>query len=81
MNREVLYLVGIFAVGCVAIMFRSISFNLAGERFVARLRKKVKFSRRIQNPVYYVLCYYLTSSFLPSSTRRWASLTRIGESV
>ena len=44
MNREVLYLVGIFLVGCLAILFRSICFNLAGERFVARLRKKVKFT-------------------------------------
>lgn len=41
MNREVLYLVGIFFVGCLAIIVRAISFNLAGERFVARLRKKV----------------------------------------
>ena len=46
MNREVLYLVGIFFVGCVAIIFRSISFNLAGERFVARLRKKVTISEK-----------------------------------
>ena len=49
MNREVLYLVGIFFVGCVAIIFRSISFNLAGERFVARLRKKVMISRKNSN--------------------------------
>ena len=41
MNQEVLYLVGIFFIGCLAIMFRAISFNLAGERFVARLRTKV----------------------------------------
>ena len=41
MNLEVVYLVAIFAVGCVAITFRSILFNLAGERFVARLRTKV----------------------------------------
>ena len=49
MNQEVLYLVGIFFVGCVAIIFRSISFNLAGERFVARLRKKVMISRKNSN--------------------------------
>ena len=41
MNRIVLYLVAIFFVGCTAIMIRSVMFNLAGERFVARLRKKV----------------------------------------
>lgn len=41
MNREVLYLVAIFVVGCIAITFRAIMFNLAGERFVARLRKQV----------------------------------------
>ena len=36
-----LILVGLFAVASVAAMFRSYCFNLAGERFVARLRKKV----------------------------------------
>lgn len=41
MNREVLYLVAVFVVGCIAITFRAIMFNLAGERFVARLRKQV----------------------------------------
>lgn len=41
MNHEVLYLVGIFTVGCIAIMFRAIMFNWAGERFVARLRSQV----------------------------------------
>ena len=41
MNHEVLYLVAIFVVGCIAITFRAIMFNLAGERFVARLRKQV----------------------------------------
>ena len=41
MNHEVLYLVAVFVVGCTAITFRSIMFNLAGERFVARIRKQV----------------------------------------
>lgn len=41
MNHEVLILVAIFVVGCIAIGFRGILFNLAGERFVARLRQKV----------------------------------------
>ena len=58
MNREVLYLVGIFFVGCVAIIFRSISFNLAGERFVARLRKKVIiFNGNFLKSNVYVLCF------------------------
>lgn len=42
MNCEVLYLVAVFVVGCIAITFRAIMFNLAGERFVARLRKQVR---------------------------------------
>ena len=41
MSREVLVLVGLFAVASVAAMIRSYCFNVAGERFVARLRKKV----------------------------------------
>jgi len=42
MNQEVVYLVAIFAVGAIAVSFRSILFNMSGERFVARLRKNVK---------------------------------------
>lgn len=41
MNHEVLYLVAIFTVGSLATGLRAIMFNLAGEKFVARLRKKV----------------------------------------
>lgn len=41
MNHEVLYLVAIFVGGSIAVTFRAISFNLAGEKFVARLRKQV----------------------------------------
>ncbi len=41
MNIEVVYLVAIFAVGCIAVTFRAILFNISGERFVARLRTKV----------------------------------------
>lgn len=41
MNMEVVKLVAIFAAGCVALTFRSILFNMSGERFVARLRRKL----------------------------------------
>lgn len=41
MNREVLILVAVFVVGSIGVTFRAIVFNLAGERFIARLRKQV----------------------------------------
>ena len=41
MNQEVLILLGVFVVGAIATLIRAILFNLAGERFVARLRKNV----------------------------------------
>ena len=41
MNQEVLILLGVFVVGAIATLIRTILFNLAGERFVARLRKNV----------------------------------------
>ncbi len=41
MNRMVVYLILVFVVGSVGVMARQILFNLAGERFVARLRKQV----------------------------------------
>ncbi|XP_019857036.1 PREDICTED: ABC transporter B family member 25-like isoform X2 [Amphimedon queenslandica] len=41
MSREVLVLVGLFLVVSVASMFRAICFTLAGERFVARIRKNL----------------------------------------
>jgi len=41
MNHMVTYLILIFIVGSTAVMIRQILFNLAGERFVARLRKQV----------------------------------------
>lgn len=41
MNQEVLILLSVFIVGAVATLARAILFNLAGERFVARLRKNV----------------------------------------
>ena len=41
MNREVLLLVGLFMGASLAAMVRNIAFTLAGERFVARLRKNV----------------------------------------
>ena len=41
MNREVLLLVALFMGASLAAMVRNIAFNLAGERFVARLRKNV----------------------------------------
>lgn len=41
MNREVLLLVAIFVVASLAAMIRNIAFTLAGERFVARLRRNV----------------------------------------
>ncbi len=66
MNQEVLYLVGIFFVGCVAIIFRSISFNLAGERFVARLRKKVTIEFKLQF-MYYVLLLALYCNNQPGN--------------
>ena len=42
MNKDVLYLVGVFVLTCVAAMLRSYCFNVAGERFVARLRRNVR---------------------------------------
>ena len=41
MNRTVLILVGLFGVASVAGTFRNYLFTVAGERFVARLRKNV----------------------------------------
>ena len=41
MSREVLVLVGLFLVVSLASMCRAICFTLAGERFVARIRKNV----------------------------------------
>ena len=46
MNQEVLILFAVFVVGAVATLVRTILFNLAGERFVARLRKNVSQSRK-----------------------------------
>ena len=41
MNQEVLLLVGVFLAASITSLFRAMLFGLAGERFVARLRKKV----------------------------------------
>ena len=41
MNQQVLILFTVFVLGAVSTLFRGILFNMAGERFVARLRKKV----------------------------------------
>ena len=45
MNRMVVYLILVFVVGSVGVMLRQILFNLAGERFVARLRKQVRLKK------------------------------------
>ena len=67
MNREVLYLVAVFVVGCVAITFRAIMFNLAGEQFVARLRKQVHNNQ----PFFYLMyiCMYLVVVFFNYQAR------------
>ena len=44
MNQEVLLLVGVFLAASIASFCRATLFGLAGERFVARLRKKVSTS-------------------------------------
>ena len=41
MNQEILILFAVFVVGAVTTLVRAILFQLAGERFVARLRKNV----------------------------------------
>lgn len=64
MNREVLYLVAIFVVGCIAITFRAIMFNLAGERFVARLRKQVISSMSDCILFKHIILFQLFSSIL-----------------
>ena len=43
MNREVLILVALFMGASIAAMIRNVAFSLAGERFVARLRKNVSY--------------------------------------
>ena len=40
-SEWVVILVGVFTIGAIATLFRSWLFTLAGERFVARLRKIV----------------------------------------
>lgn len=57
MNREVLYLVVVLVVGCIAITLRAILFNLAGERFVARLRKEV--CKIIKGTSFWIMLYML----------------------
>lgn len=77
MNHEVLYLVAVFVVGCTAITFRAILFNLAGERFVARLRKQVPFLVIIiiVTMVYNV---FNCSCLLPLLSKNWDSLIKTG---
>ena len=41
MNQQVLILLAVFVVAAISTLIRGILFNLAGERFVARLRKNV----------------------------------------
>ena len=77
MNREVMYWVAVFVVGCVAITFRAIVFNLAGERFVARLRKQV--SNQLMLLILLLVLYLEFSFFQPSSSKKWDSLTKIGK--
>lgn len=49
MNQWVMILLAVFVVGAVTLLIRAILFNLAGERFVARLRKNVSSQRIYEN--------------------------------
>ncbi len=78
MSKESLYLLAVFLVSSIAAMFRSYCFNVAGEKFVARLRRTVSQLAIDQLPsTVNVFFRYLQQ--LPD--RKWDSLTRTGKKM
>lgn len=58
MNQWVMILLAVFVVGAVTLLIRAIIFNLAGERFVARLRKDVS-SQRIYKRTTLIMALFM----------------------
>ena len=62
MSREVLFFFGLMMIASVASMGRNWAFTIAGEKFVARLRKKVSTDTRVR--ICMILSFTLHLTFL-----------------